>query len=81
MKLYDAQKYGIQKSFYNGGSMGAVFFIIYAVYALAFWYGAKLVRDEPENYSGGKILIVSGIDIWMAHYKDNLPGTLKLISQ
>ncbi|OMH79833.1 Multidrug resistance protein 1A, partial [Zancudomyces culisetae] len=25
--------------------MGAIFFIMYSIYALAFWYGAKLVRD------------------------------------
>ena len=59
-RLGDAQKHGVKKSMVSGGSMGAMFFIIYIAYALAFWYGAKLVRDEPNNYSGGNILIVSG---------------------
>ena len=39
--------------------MGFMYFIVYGVYALAFWYGAKLARDEPENYTGGDVLIVS----------------------
>ena len=39
--------------------MGLVFFIMFACYALAFWYGAKLVREEPENYTPGSMLIVS----------------------
>ena len=38
--------------------MGAVWFIIYLVYALGFWYGAKLVIEESESYSAGKLLIV-----------------------
>ena len=57
-RLGDAQVYGIKKAVYGGGSMGAVWFIIYCVYALAFWYGIKLTIDEPDNYSGGEVLIV-----------------------
>ena len=37
--------------------MGLVFFIIFAVYALAFWYGAKLVRED--DYTAGRMIIVS----------------------
>ena len=59
MRLYDAQAYGIKKSFYNGAAMAFMWFMIFAVYALAFWYGAKLTRDEPNNYSAGDVLIVS----------------------
>ena len=59
VRLYDAQAYGIKKSVYNGTAMAFMWFIIYAVYALAFWYGAKLTRDEPNNYSAGDVLIVS----------------------
>ena len=58
-RLGDAQQYGIKKAVYSGGSMGAVWFIIYSVYALAFWYGIKLTIDEPQNYTGGQVLIVS----------------------
>ena len=59
MRLYDAQAYGIKKSFYNGAAMAFMWCMIFAVYALAFWYGAKLTRDEPNNYSAGDIVIVS----------------------
>ena len=62
VRLSGAQKYGIKKSLYNGTSYGAVYLIIYLVFALAFWYGAKLVRDEPNNYTGGQVLIVC---IWI----------------
>ena len=57
--MYDAQSYGIKKAAYEGGAMGLVNFIIYGVYALAFWYGAKLAREEPDDYSGGNVMIVS----------------------
>lgn len=39
--------------------MGIVWLIIFGCYALGFWYGGKLTRDEPENYSIGKMLVVS----------------------
>ena len=55
----EAKKSGIKKGLIAGGGMGVVFFIMFACYALAFWYGAKLVREEPENYTAGTMLIVS----------------------
>ena len=42
----------------NGAGMGAVFLVIFAVYAMAFWYGSKLVRED-DNYTAGNMLIVS----------------------
>lgn len=35
------------------------FFVIFLTYALAFWYGGKLTRDEPDNYTVGIMLVVS----------------------
>lgn len=37
--------------------MGAAFFLIYASYALAFWYGTTLVLND--DYTIGKVLTVS----------------------
>ena len=37
--------------------MGVIYFIIFACYALAFWYGSKLVREE-EHYTAGVMLTV-----------------------
>ena len=41
----------------NGLGMGVIFFIMFASYALAFWYGAQLMLNE--GYSGGSLMIVS----------------------
>ena len=39
--------------------MGLVWLVMFAAYALGFWYGAKLTRDEPEIYTIGNVMIVS----------------------
>ncbi|XP_040292276.1 ATP-dependent translocase ABCB1-like isoform X2 [Bufo bufo] len=56
--LIDAKKVGIKKSITTNVSMGISQFIIFAAYALGFWYGTKLVVDEHDTYSIGKVLIV-----------------------
>ncbi|CAF4527832.1 unnamed protein product, partial [Rotaria magnacalcarata] len=48
---------GIKKGGINGFTMGTVWFLIYCAYALGFWYGAKLIREE--GYSIGDVIIVS----------------------
>lgn len=59
VNLADAKSFGQRKGLMGAVGMAIVFFIIFAVYALAFWYGAKLIREEPENYDVGNLLIVS----------------------
>ncbi|NXX42987.1 MDR1 protein, partial [Tricholaema leucomelas] len=54
--LEDAKKIGIKKSITSNISMGAAFFLIYASYALAFWYGTTLVLND--DYTIGKVLTV-----------------------
>ncbi|CAF0784747.1 unnamed protein product [Rotaria sordida] len=54
--LRSAKLSGIRKGGLNGILMGIVWLLIFCVYALGFWYGAKLVREE--NFSIGGILIV-----------------------
>ncbi|MGH0133082.1 UNVERIFIED_CONTAM: hypothetical protein FKN15_045383 [Acipenser sinensis] len=54
--LEDAKKVGIKKALSANLSMGFAFLIIYASYALAFWYGSKLILDE--GYTIGKVLTV-----------------------
>ncbi|XP_060081688.1 ATP-dependent translocase ABCB1-like [Ylistrum balloti] len=56
--LSEARDFGIKKALGNGVSMGVVYFVIFCAYALAFWYGAKVSREEPDTYSIGKVLIV-----------------------
>ncbi len=57
--LDEAKKNGVKKGLFVGGSLGFVFFLQFCAFALAFWYGAKLIREQPENYDGGNIITVS----------------------
>lgn len=54
--LEHAKAIGVRKSITSGLSMGLIWFIMMGSYALGFWYGAKLVRED--GYSIGKVLIV-----------------------
>lgn len=56
--LKDAEAFGIKKSAIAGLAMGMIFLIIFCTYALAFWYGSKLVRED-DAYTAGRMLIVS----------------------
>jgi len=55
--LVDAKKFGIRKGMIVGAGMALLFFVMFGSYALGFWYGGKLVREE--NYTAGQMLIVS----------------------
>ncbi|KAK3589575.1 hypothetical protein CHS0354_043029 [Potamilus streckersoni] len=54
--LIEARDFGIKKGFINGVAVGIVWLVIFCAYALGFWYGAKLIREE--NYSIGNVMIV-----------------------
>ncbi|XP_072707607.1 ATP-dependent translocase ABCB1 isoform X2 [Ciconia boyciana] len=54
--LEDAKRIGIKKAITSNISMGAAFFLIYASYALAFWYGTTLVLTD--DYTIGNVLTV-----------------------
>ncbi|XP_048246672.1 ATP-dependent translocase ABCB1-like isoform X4 [Haliotis rufescens] len=56
--LHEAKAFGVRKGYTNGLSLGLVWLVMFSAYALGFWYGTKLVRDEPENYQAGKMIIV-----------------------
>ncbi|NXQ45741.1 ABCBB protein, partial [Catharus fuscescens] len=55
--LVYAQHWGIRKGIIMGLFTGYMWFIIFLSYALAFWYGSKLVLEEDE-YSPGTLLQV-----------------------
>ncbi|NWU79996.1 ABCBB protein, partial [Onychorhynchus coronatus] len=55
--LVFAQHWGIRKGIIMGLFSGYMWFIIFLSYALAFWYGSKLVLEE-EEYSPGTLLQV-----------------------
>jgi ABC-type multidrug transport system fused ATPase/permease subunit len=55
VKLDDAERFGVKKAFVNGVGIGSIDFVIYCVYALAFWYGSTLV---PDVMDAGQVLNV-----------------------
>lgn len=57
--MEEAKRIGIKKAITANISMGAAFLLIYASYALAFWYGTSLVLSK--EYSIGQVLTVSDI--------------------
>ncbi|KAM4705168.1 ATP-dependent translocase ABCB1-like [Rhinophrynus dorsalis] len=54
--LEDAKRIGIKKAITANVSIGFAFLMIYASYALAFWYGTTLILDE--GYTIGSVLTV-----------------------
>lgn len=55
--LQDARDVGIKKAISSNIAMGFTFLIIYLCYALAFWYGSRLVLQG--EYTIGNLLTVS----------------------
>ncbi|KGL73136.1 Bile salt export pump [Tinamus guttatus] len=55
--LVFAQHWGIRKGIIMGIFSGYMWLVIFLCYALAFWYGSKLVLEE-EEYSPGTLLQV-----------------------
>uniref|UniRef100_A0A669QP54 ATP binding cassette subfamily B member 11 n=1 Tax=Phasianus colchicus TaxID=9054 RepID=A0A669QP54_PHACC len=53
--LVYAQHWGIRKGIIMGVFSGYMWFVIFLCYALAFWYGSKLVLEDDE-YSPGTLL-------------------------
>ncbi|CAH1803157.1 unnamed protein product [Owenia fusiformis] len=56
--LVAARAVGVKKGLVSGAGIGFVWIVIFGTFALSFWYGAKLVRDGEEGYTGGTILQV-----------------------
>lgn len=57
--LEEAKRIGIKKAITANISIGAAFLLIYASYALAFWYGTTLVISG--EYTIGQVLTVSDV--------------------
>ncbi|TMW46661.1 hypothetical protein DOY81_008256 [Sarcophaga bullata] len=47
--LVPAEKTGLKKGLYSGIGAGTMWFIIYCCYAIAMWYGVKLIIDQRED--------------------------------
>ncbi|KAJ7973147.1 ABC transporter B family protein [Quillaja saponaria] len=54
--LVDAYKTGVSEGFAAGIGLGVVMLVIFCFYALAVWFGAKLIREK--GYNGGTVVNV-----------------------
>ena len=54
--LVNAYKSGVFEGLAAGLGLGTVMFIIFASYALAVWFGAKMILEK--GYTGGTVLNV-----------------------
>lgn len=58
-----AKKTGAKKGIFSGVGSGIMWFIIYATYALSFWYGVGLILDSRSEakpvYTAAVLMIVS----------------------
>lgn len=65
LRLAPAKKTGTRKGIYSGAGSGVMWLLIYATYALGFWYGVGLILDSrhEENpiYTPAVLLIVSSL--------------------
>uniref|UniRef100_A0A8C4SF16 Bile salt export pump-like n=1 Tax=Erpetoichthys calabaricus TaxID=27687 RepID=A0A8C4SF16_ERPCA len=59
--LVEAQNWGIRKGAIMGLFQGYLWCIIFLCYALAFWYGSKLVIEDRELSAGGLIQVFFGV--------------------
>ncbi|MED6257823.1 Bile salt export pump [Ataeniobius toweri] len=59
--LIEAQNWGVKKGSIIGVFQGYLWCIIFLCYALAFWYGSKLVIDTKELTPGSLIQIFFGV--------------------
>ncbi|VVC86458.1 unnamed protein product [Leptidea sinapis] len=61
-RLEPAQNMGIRKGVFSGIGSGIMWFIIYATYALSFWYGVGLIldcrRDPVPAYTPAVLMII-----------------------
>ncbi|CAH2048677.1 unnamed protein product, partial [Iphiclides podalirius] len=56
--LDESRSINIKKGFFTGLAMGFLFFCIFCSYAMSFWFGYKLMVDEPENYDVNTMVAV-----------------------
>ena len=54
--LNKAYHSGVQEGLASGLGFGVFMFVFYSSYALAIWYGAKMILEH--NYTGGDVMNV-----------------------
>ncbi|KAK1406637.1 hypothetical protein QVD17_42119 [Tagetes erecta] len=54
--LIDAYNYSVHEGLVSGIGLGSIMLIIFCTYALAVWYGAKMILEK--GYTGGTVLTI-----------------------
>ena len=54
--LIKAYKSGVHEGLASGLGLGSVMFIIFCSYALAIWFGGKMILEK--GYTGGEVINV-----------------------
>ncbi|XP_045504578.1 multidrug resistance protein homolog 49-like isoform X2 [Colias croceus] len=61
-RLHPTQSMGVRKGVFSGIGSGVMWFIIYATYALSFWYGVGLIlesrQEEQPVYTPAVLMII-----------------------
>ncbi|KAF3659585.1 ABC transporter B family member 12 [Capsicum annuum] len=55
--LQKAYRYGVHEGLASGLGLGSAYFILFCNYALAFWYGGKMILEK--GYTGGSVLSIT----------------------
>ncbi|CAG9561789.1 unnamed protein product [Danaus chrysippus] len=56
--LIEARGINIKKGIFNGIIMGFIYFCLFGAYSLCYWFGYKLIVDEPETYNVDTMMAV-----------------------
>nr|XP_032517288.1 ATP-dependent translocase ABCB1-like [Danaus plexippus plexippus] len=56
--LIEARSINIKKGIFNGIIMGFIYFCLFGAYSLCYWFGYKLIVDEPETYDVDTMMAV-----------------------
>lgn len=79
-----AKNNNIKRSFLTGIGFGLLWFFIYSTYALAFWYGVKLVIEEKTMPSsertydaGNMVTVISCLSSKSQPFKNKILGFLQ----
>ena len=74
-----AKKYGVKKGPILGTQYSSEFFMMFCAYALAFWYGIKLLlRGELD--SGGTVITYASCRIWDLTLNANVSTVFSFLS-
>ena len=77
-KLNDARAAGVRSGFLLACSLGLVYMFFYWGYAIAFWFGGKLISEDVKNSFTNKVW--TGGDVVIVFFSGNNPTSPRLAS-